>query len=267
MFSCTGRLVAATAFRPMLTASSSAAVTSSVRGYRSPQSDAFYNEDHKAMQTTLRKIIDNDINPYVDKWEEEGIYPAKEVFKKLGDAGLLGVNRPVEFGGLGLDLKFNVAMNEELGNIWCGSIPMSVAVQTDMATPALATFGSDKLRKEFLEPSIKGDYVSCLGVSEPGGGSDVAAIKTTAERRGDDLIINGQKMWITNAFQADWVCLLVNTSKEQSAHQNKSLVCVPMNTPGITLAKKIDKLGMRSSDTAVIYFEDVRVPAANIIGK
>ena len=112
-----------------------------------------------------------------------------------------GVNRPVEYGGLGLDLKFNVAMNEELGNIDCGAIPMSIAVQTDMTTPALATYGSDRLKKEFLEPSIKGEYVSCLGVSEPGGGSDVAAITTNATRKGDDLIINGQKMWITNAFQ------------------------------------------------------------------
>jgi citronellyl-CoA dehydrogenase len=121
--------------------------------------------------------------------------------------------------------------------------------------------------KHLQEPSIKGDYVSCIGVSEQGGGSDVAAITTNAVRQGDDLVINGQKMWITNAFQADWICLLVNTSKGAKPHQNKSLVCVPMKTPGVTLAKKIDKMGMRSSDTAVIYFENVRVPAANIIGR
>ena len=112
-----------------------------------------------------------------------------------------GVNHPVEYGGLGLDLKFNIAMNEELGNVNCGAIPMSIAVQTDMSTPALARFGSDRVKKEFLEPSIKGEFVSCLGVSEPGGGSDVAAITTNATKKGDDFIINGQKMWITNAFQ------------------------------------------------------------------
>jgi len=188
------------------------------------------------------------------------------VFKKLGEAGLLGVNKPVEYGGMGLDFKYSVALNEELGYIKCGGIPMSIAVQTDMATPALARFGSDYVKKTFLEPSVLGDVVACLGVSEPGGGSDVAACQTTAKRVGDDLVINGQKMWITNAFQADWMCLLANT-QEGPAHLNKSLICVPMDTPGVHLAKKIDKVGMRSSDTAVIYLDDVRVPTKNIIGE
>lgn len=227
---------------------------------------AYYEEDQKSMQKTVRKIIEDDINPYVDEWEASGQYPAKQVFRKLGDAGLLGVNKPVEYGGMGLNFKFSVALNEELGHIKCGAIPMSIAVQTDMSTPALARFGSEYLKKEFLQPSIHGDVVSCLGVSEPGGGSDVASLQTTAKRVGDDLVINGQKMWITNAFQADWMCLLANT-QEGPAHLNKSLICVPMNTPGIHLAKKLDKLGMRSSDTAVIYLDDVRVPVKNIVGE
>jgi len=121
------------------------------------------------------------------------------------------------------------------------------------------------LKRDFLAPSIAGDMVACLGVSEPGGGSDVASATTSAIRRGDDLVINGQKMWITNAFQADWICLLANTS-DGPAHINKSLICVPMDTPGIHLNKRIDKMGMRCSDTAVIFFDDVRVPAENIIG-
>lgn len=228
--------------------------------------EAYYEEEQKSMQRTVRKIIDEDINPYVDEWEAAGQYPAKKVMKKLGDAGLLGVNKPAEYGGMGLDFKFSVALNEELGKVNCGGIPMSIAVQTDMATPALARFGSEKVKREFLAPSISGDMVACLGVSEPGGGSDVAAASTSAARRGDDLIINGQKMWITNAFQADWICLLANTS-DGPAHVNKSLICVPMDTPGIHLNKRIDKMGMRSSDTAVIYFDDVRVPASNIIGE
>jgi len=226
----------------------------------------FFEEEQRSMQKTARRIIDEDINPFVDQWEAEGLYPAATVMKKLGDAGLLGVNKPVEYGGMGLDFKYNIALNEELGNINCGGVPMSIAVQTDMATPALARFGSHELKKEFLEPSVLGDKVACLGVSEPGGGSDVAAATTSAVRRGDDLIINGQKMWITNAFQADWMCLLANTS-EGKPHRNKSLICLPMDTPGIHLAKKIDKMGMLCSDTAVIYFDDVRVPAKNIIGK
>jgi len=228
--------------------------------------EAYYEEEQKSMQKTVRKIIDEDINPYVDEWEAAGSYPAHKVFKKLGDAGLLGVNKPEEYGGMGLNFKFNVALNEEIGTINCGGVPMSIAVQTDMATPALARFGSEKLKRDFLAPSIAGDMVACLGVSEPGGGSDVASATTSAIRRGDDLVINGQKMWITNAFQADWICLLANTS-DGPAHINKSLICVPMDTPGIHLNKRIDKMGMRCSDTAVIFFDDVRVPAENIIGE
>jgi len=227
---------------------------------------SYYEEDQLSMQKTAKAIIDNDINPYVDEWEAAGSYPAKEVFKKLGDAGLLGVNKPVEYGGMGLNFKYSIALNEVMGNIKCGGVPMSIAVQTDMATPALARFGSDYVKEEFLKPSIAGDVVACLGVSEPGGGSDVAACKTTAKVVGDDLVINGQKMWITNAFQADWMCLLANTG-EGPAHTNKSLICVPMNTPGIHLHKRIDKMGMRCSDTAVIYLDDVRVPVKNIIGE
>eukprot|EP00092_Neocalanus_flemingeri_P099793 GFUD01127345.1.p1 GENE.GFUD01127345.1~~GFUD01127345.1.p1 ORF type:complete len:424 (+),score=99.95 GFUD01127345.1:58-1329(+) len=226
----------------------------------------YFGEDQRSMQKTAKRIIDEDINPYVDQWEAEGMYPAHTVFKKLGSAGLLGVNKPVEYGGMGLDFKYNIALNEELGHINCGAVPMSIAVQTDMATPALARFGSEELKRSFLEPSVLGDMVACLGVSEPGGGSDVAANKTSAVRQGDDLVINGQKMWITNAFQADWMCLLANTS-EGNPHRNKSLICVPMDTPGIHLAKKIDKMGMKCSDTAVIYLDDVRVPAKNIIGE
>jgi len=227
---------------------------------------SYYEEDQLAMQKTAKAIIDNDINPYVDEWEAAGNYPAKVVFKKLGDAGLLGVNKPVEYGGMGLNFKYSIALNEVMGNIKCGGVPMSIAVQTDMATPALARFGSDYVKEEFLKPSIAGDFVACLGVSEPGGGSDVAACKTTAKVVGDDLVINGQKMWITNAFQADWMCLLANTG-DGPAHTNKSLICVPMNTPGVHLNKRIDKMGMRCSDTAVIYLDDVRVPVKNIIGE
>ncbi|CAL4119087.1 unnamed protein product, partial [Meganyctiphanes norvegica] len=226
----------------------------------------FYGLEHKELQSSLKKLIDKEINPYVDEWEAAGEFPAHHVFKLLGDAGFLGVTKPVEYGGLGLNYRFSVAMAEALGSVHCGGIPMAVAVQTDMSTPALTRFGSDYLKKEFLVPSISGDVVSCLGVSEPNAGSDVANISTTAKRVGDDLVINGQKMWITNAFQADWMCLLANTS-DGASHHTKSLICVPMNTPGIHLTKRIDKMGMRCSDTAQVFFDDVRVPAKNIIGQ
>jgi citronellyl-CoA dehydrogenase len=226
-----------------------------------------WTQEHDEIRRTVNTIIERDINPYVEEWEEEGIFPAHEVFKKLGDAGLLGVSKPVEFGGMGLDYSYSVAMAEELGNITCGSVPMAIGVQTDMATPALARFGNDTVRKEFLAPSISGDFVACLGVSEVGAGSDVASIKTTAKKDGDDYVINGGKMWTTNGTQADWICLLATTDPDGPVHKNKSLIAVPMDTPGITVARKLDKMGMRSSDTAQLYFEDVRVPRKNLIGE
>jgi citronellyl-CoA dehydrogenase len=150
-------------------------------------------------------------------------------------------------------------MAEELGAIRCGGVPMAIGVQTDMATPALARFGSDEVRREFLTPAIAGDAVACVGVSEPGAGSDVASIKTAARSDGDDYVINGGKMWITNGVQADWICLLANTG-DGPVHRNKSLICVPMKTKGVEVARKLDKMGMRSSDTAQIFFDNVRVP-------
>jgi citronellyl-CoA dehydrogenase len=135
-----------------------------------------------------------------------------------------------------------------------------------MATPALARHGSDELRREFLAPSISGEYVACIGVSEPGAGSDVASIRTTARKDGGDYVITGGKMWITNSLQADWMCLLANTS-EGPPHRNKSLICVPMNAKGVVRAKKLRKIGMRASDTGVIHFDEVRVPQRYRIGE
>jgi citronellyl-CoA dehydrogenase len=187
------------------------------------------------------------------------------LFKKMGDLGLLGLNKPVEFGGMSLDYSYAVVMAEALGHIRCGAVPMAIGVQTDMATPALARFGSDEVREEFLRPSISGDYVACLGVSETGAGSDVASIKTTARKDGGDYVINGGKMWTTNGTQADWMCLLANTS-DDPVHRNKTLICVPMKAKGITVAKTIRKIGMMASDTAQIYFDEVRVPQRFRIG-
>ncbi|GFW28009.1 probable acyl-CoA dehydrogenase 6 [Trichonephila clavipes] len=220
---------------------------------------------HDELRKTVNKIIDKDINPYVDQWERQNKYPAKEVLKKLGDAGLLGITRPTKYGGLGLDYSYTVAFLEELGNINCVGVPMSITVHTDMATPALARFGSEELKQEFLIPSIAGDKVSCVGISEVHCGSDVANIVTKAERKGDELIINGGKMWITNGAQADWMCMLANT-REGPPHKNKSLICVPLDLPGISF-NEINKMGTCSSDNVQFFFENVRVPAKNIIGE
>ena len=222
--------------------------------------------EHEELKRNLKRFIVDEINPHVDEWEAAEIFPAHEVFGKLGALGYLGLTKPQDHGGSGLDYSYSVVMAEALGHISCGALPMAIGVQTDMATPALARFGSAALCEEFLAPAISGKAVACIGVSEPQAGSDVSAIKTTARKDGDDYIINGGKMWITNSLQADWMCLLANTS-EGAAHKNKSLIVVPMNTPGITRAKKIRKIGMMASDTGVIHFDDVRVPQRFRIGE
>ncbi|HMN14385.1 MAG TPA: acyl-CoA dehydrogenase family protein, partial [Bellilinea sp.] len=216
-------------------------------------------EEHLELQRTVQRFIEKHVNPYVDEWEKTGIFPARDIFREMGKLNLLGINKPEAYGGLGLDYSYHLAFSEAMGEVDCGSIPMAVGVQVDMATPALSRFGSDQLREEFLAPSIRGEYVACIGVSEPGAGSDVANIRTRARPDGGDFVIDGSKMWITNGTQADWMCMLANTN-DGDLHKSKSLICVPLNSKGVTIAKRLDKLGMRSSDTALIYFDKVRVP-------
>src|SRR4051812_945837 len=225
-----------------------------------------FTEEHDQLRRTVREFVDKEINPHVDDWERAGAFPAHEVFKKAGNLGLLGVNKPEAYGGMGLDYSYQMVVTEELGNCHCGAIPMALGVQTDMATPALARWGAHELKQEFLAPAIAGDVVCSIAVSEASGGSDVAAIKTTARKDGSDYVINGSKMWITNAAQADWLCLLVNTG-DGPVHMNKTLVIVPTATKGVQVGAKIDKLGMRASDTCPVFFEDVRVPQRNRVGE
>ncbi|MBK1685984.1 acyl-CoA dehydrogenase family protein [Rubrivivax gelatinosus] len=224
-----------------------------------------FTPEHRQIEDIVTRFVDKELNPHVAAWEAAEEFPSHEVFKKLGDLGLLGLKYPTEYGGAGLDFSYSMVMAEALGACQCGGVPMAIGVHTDMATPALARFGSEELKREFLVPTIAGDYVACLGVSEPGGGSDVAAVKTTARTEGGDYVINGTKMWITNGLKADWCCLLANTS-EGPPHRNKSLIVVPMDAPGIT-RQKIRKIGMHSSDTAQLFFDNVRVPRRYLIGQ
>ena len=224
------------------------------------------SHEHHELQRSVKRWIDEQINPHVDAWEAAGVFPAHQVFKQMGDMGWLGLCKPIDNGGLGLDYSYGAVLAEALGHMHCGGVPMAIGVQTDMATPALAAHGSAELRAEFLAPAIKGELVACLGVSEVGGGSDVASIKTTAQKDGDDYVINGGKMWTTNGTQADFCCLLANTS-EGAPHRNKSLIIVPMNTPGVSASKPLKKMGMHSSDTAQLYFDHVRVPRRYLIGE
>jgi len=224
-----------------------------------------FTPEHDALRKTVRNFVDQEMDPYVNEWEQAGKAPLHDLFKKMGDLGLLGIHKPEEYGGTGLDYSYNLVFAEEIGRAYGGSIPMAIGVQTDMATPALARFGNDELKREFLAPAIAGEMVACIGVSESGAGSDVAGLKTTAKSDGDDYIINGSKMWITNATQGDFVCLLANTG-DGPVHANKSLIIVPLNSQGVSVSAPLDKMGMRASDTGQIFFDDVRVPKRYRIG-
>ena len=224
-----------------------------------------FTQEHHQIADTIKRFVDKEINPWAAEWEAAEQYPAHQVLKGLGDLGMLGLKYPTEFGGAGLDFSYSLAMAEALGSCHSAAVAMSIGVHTDMCTPALARFGSDALRREWLVPSIAGDMVGCLGVSEAGGGSDVAAVKTSARAVEGDYVINGSKMWITNGLQADWCCLLANTN-DGPAHKSKSLIILPMDAAGIT-KQKIRKIGMHASDTAQLFFDNVKVPRRNLIGQ
>ena len=225
-----------------------------------------FTDEHEQLRETVRRFVQTEIDQHADNWEAAGEFPANELFPKLGALGLLGLSKPEPVGGMGLDFSYEMVFAEELGAARIGGVPMAIGVQTSMATPALASSGSPEPKEQFLEPAIRGDMICSIAVSEPHAGSDVASIKTRARRDGDDYVIDGTKMWITNSTQADFLCVLANTG-DGPPHANKSLIVVPTDTPGLSLGSKLDKLGMRSSDTAQVFFDGVRVPARYRIGE
>jgi citronellyl-CoA dehydrogenase len=229
-------------------------------------SSLYFNEEHDALRMLVRDFVQKEINPHVDAWEEAGIFPAHTLFKQMGDLGLLGLDYPEPYGGGGMDYWYQAVFLEEIGRIPCSGVPTAIAVQTDMATPALAEHGTEEQKERFLQPAISGEAVFSIAVSEPDAGSDVAAIRTRAVADGDDYIINGSKMWITNGTQADYLTLLARTDDKYGSFKGMSLIIVPTDTPGFSVSRKLDKLGLRSSDTAILRFDDMRVPQANRIG-
>jgi len=226
----------------------------------------YFNEDHEQLRRAVRDFVNREINPHVDAWEEQGAVPLHDLFKKMGDLGLLGIRYDPRYGGQGLDYWFEIVFLEEIGRIRCGGVPMAIAVQTNMATPAINEFGSDFLKDRYLRAAIAGEAVASIAVTEPDAGSDVAAIKTTARRDGDAYVLNGSKTFITNGTQADFLTLLARSSAEPGYH-SFSLLVVPTRLPGFEVSRKLDKLGMRSSDTAELFFDNLRVPAENLIGR
>jgi citronellyl-CoA dehydrogenase len=223
-------------------------------------------DEHQIFRKTLRDLFEREIEPHIDDWEAARTFPAHELFPKLGAVGLLGLEYETAYGGMAADHSFTVVAGEEMGRISCGGIPMAMAVQMSMATPALARYGSDELKAKYLAPSIRGELVASIAVTEPDAGSDVAGIRTRAVRDGDEWVINGTKLYITTGTQSDWLCLLARTSDEPG-YRGMSLIVVPTAIDGVVVSAKLEKLGMWSSDTAELSFSDVRVPVSNTIGE
>ena len=225
-----------------------------------------FTVEHNAFRQLVRDFAEKEIGPHGDEWEANGIYPAHELFPKMGRLGLLGVEYDERYGGQGADHLFTVILYEELGRVGPCGVALGIGIQTDMATPALHCFGSEELKQKYLVPAIKGEAVCAVAVTEPDAGSDMAALRTRAVRDGDDWVINGSKLYITNGTQADWLCLLARTS-DAPGNGSFSQIIVPTDTPGLQVHRKLDKLGMRSSDTAEMTFTDMRVPVSNTIGE
>jgi citronellyl-CoA dehydrogenase len=228
-------------------------------------SEIYFTKAHEQVRGAVRDFVNREINPHVDEWEEKGIIPLHALFKKMGGLGFIGIRYDEKYGGEGLDYWYETVVMEELAHTQCGGVPMAIAVQMCMATPAIDEFGSEYLKQTYLKPALKGDMVSAIAVTEPDAGSDVAAIRTFARKDGDSYILNGSKTYITNGTQADFLTLLARTSEAPGYH-SFSLFVVPTNLPGFKVSKKLDKMGMRSSDTAELYFDDMRIPAENLIG-
>ena len=226
----------------------------------------YFTKDHDMVRRAVRDFVNKEINPHVDEWEEAGIAPLKKLFKKMGKLGFLGIRYDPKYGGQGLDYWYETVFLEELGHIKALGLAVAITVQTNMATPAIDEFGSEFLKQTYLKAAIEGKKVGAIAVTEPGAGSDVAALATTAERRSNHYVINGSKMYITNGTQADFYTLLARTSEDPGYH-SFSLFVIPADLPGVEVSRKLEKLGVWISDTAELYFDQVKVPVDHLIGK
>ncbi len=223
-----------------------------------------WTDEHEMIRKTVRDFATERLAPHAYEWDRAGAYPAREVLKEMAELGLLGIRFPEEYGGLGLDWWSSAAYIESMGYSHSAGLMMSVLVHTDMATPVIAEIGTPEQKDEFLRGVITGDQIACLGVTEPGCGSDVSAIRTTARSDGDDYIISGQKTYITNGSFADFVVLAVRTG--DPGFGGISLVLLPTDTPGFTVGRKLDKLGTRCVDSSELHFDNCRIPKRYLLG-
>ncbi len=223
-----------------------------------------FTEEHQLFRKTVRQFAETELLPHQKEWESACDFP-KSVFKRAGELGLLGVHYPEEVGGSGGDYWFEVCLVEELMRCRMNGLVMDLLVTCGIATPIISKLGTAQQKAEFLTPAIKGDKIGSLGITEPSGGSDVAAIKTTAKKVGDDYIINGAKTYITNGGRADFITLAVRTGGP--GPKGISLILFPTDTKGFKVGRKLVKLGNHSSNTVELSFEDCKVPARNLLGE
>jgi citronellyl-CoA dehydrogenase len=223
-----------------------------------------FTDEHEAFRKAVRAWVEKELAPHALEWDRAGIFP-REVFKQCGELGFLGINHDPKYGGSGLDYWYVTVFGEEIVRSLNAGVNMALLVQGQMATPIINAIGTDEQKREFLAPALTGDKIAALGVSEPGAGSDVANIKTTARRVGDDYVINGSKMWITNGTRADFITLAVRTG--EAGYGGISLVTFPTDVKGFSVSKKLDKVGNLASDTAILFFEDCRIPARYVLGE
>jgi citronellyl-CoA dehydrogenase len=226
--------------------------------------EAPFTPEHEMFRRTLRDYVVRELAPHALEWDEAGIFP-REVFTGLAEIGALGINYPEEVGGAGGDYWFVAVLAEELVHSRNAGVNMAVLVQSQMATPIINEIGTPEQKKEFLAPALAGEKIAALGISEPDAGSDVANIKTTARRAGDDYVINGAKMWITNGSRADFITMAVRTGGP--GYGGISLVTFPTDVKGFAVSKKLSKIGNLASDTALLFFEDCKIPARYLLGE
>jgi citronellyl-CoA dehydrogenase len=224
----------------------------------------YFTEEHELIRQTVTRFCREEITPCAAEWDEEGIFP-RELFPKAGALGMFGIRIDPRWGGSGQDWWATAAYVEAMSNSDSGSINMAFLVQSDMALPVIQELGTDEQKAEFIPPAVRGEWIGALAISEPGGGSDVAAIKTRARIEGAELIITGQKLWITNGTRADTLVLAVRTGSE--GHKGISLVLFPTRTKGFSVGKRLKKIGNMASDTAELFFDECRVPLRNILGE
>ena len=223
-----------------------------------------FSDEHEQLRESIRRFVIKELQPHADEWEET-TFP-DWVFKRMGELGFLGLDKPEQYGGQGGDYYSSLVLAEEIVHSRSGGLAMGVAVQTDMAMPPILAFGTEEQKQQWAAPAIRGEKILAIGITEPDAGSDVAAIKTRAVRDGEEYVINGSKTFITNGHRADGIVLVTKTDPD-AGYEGFTLFMVPMDLPGVIREKKLEKLGMHASDTALLAFQDVRVPATAVLGQ